>query len=537
MRKSLLVATFIVITSIVGLVNIQAQDSVTDVAIDWSPDGALIVTGDNRGTVRIWDAGSGMLVHTLRGHSQEIMVLKWSPDGTRIASGSPDGTIRVWDVLNGEELRVARFAEPVGVLRAILDLDWSADSSLIAGALETGQVIQWNLTTDEMRTIATHDDWALSVAWSPLGHVLISGGLDGRLFKWDYDTQVQREYPRDPGRSVDPITSLAWSPDGANLAVAYTNGGVTVYDSSLQDATLHLDQPMGSLTTLNWSPVSSELLIGAPPGSQLVNAKTGQVLGLLTGLHSGDTSAWSPYGGRLAVLTYAPMPPEPQSVNSVRIIVPVPSVDRLRAIADACSASADLLNAFPSSGTTAELEAFVAQLAALPDGELPAACAADLVAVAQAQLPQATPTPAFTMTPIPTNTFTPTPTPTDTPTPTLTPSHTYTLSHCSPAAYQKLRLTSMCSDNPSSYRRWRIRNSNPYDVFFTWDIYGSPTGQNGFGVAPPAVNGVASEIFVLTGTEANSRPNTLRLFVNGQQQDAKASSGARILTLRWKTAN
>ena len=86
----------------------------------------------------------------------------------------------------------------------------------------------------------------------------------------------------------------------------------------------------------------------------------------------------------------------------------------------------------------------------------------------------------------------------------------------------------MCSDNPSSYRRWRIRNSNPYDVFFTWDMYNSPTRQNGFGVAPPSVNGVASEIFILTGTEAGA--NTLRIFVNGQQQDVKASSAAQCPT-------
>jgi hypothetical protein len=38
------------------------------------------------------------------------------------------------------------------------------------------------------------------------------------------------------------------------------------------------------------------------------------------------------------------------------------------------------------------------------------------------------------------------------------------------------------------------------------------------------VNGVPSEIFILGDTEAGA--NTMRLFVNGQQQDVKASSGA-----------
>jgi hypothetical protein len=105
--------------------------------------------------------------------------------------------------------------------------------------------------------------------------------------------------------------------------------------------------------------------------------------------------------------------------------------------------------------------------------------------------------------------------PSATPTLTLTPT---------PFTFQRLRLTSLCSANPAAYRLWRIRNSNPVDVVFTWDIYRSPSGQNGFGVAPPAVGGVASEVIISTVTEAG--PNTLRLFVDGAQQDVKASSGA-----------
>ncbi len=121
--------------------------------------------------------------------------------------------------------------------------------------------------------------------------------------------------------------------------------------------------------------------------------------------------------------------------------------------------------------------------------------------------------------PTPTRTFTPTPVPTLTPTPAAT---------LIPAPFQKLRLTSMCSAQPGQYRLWRVRNSNPADVVFTWDIYHSSTGQNGFGVVPPAVNGVQGEVIFSSVTEAGA--NTLRLFVNGAQQDVKASSGATCPT-------
>ena len=108
----------------------------------------------------------------------------------------------------------------------------------------------------------------------------------------------------------------------------------------------------------------------------------------------------------------------------------------------------------------------------------------------------------------------PTPSPTVTPTPTATS-----------APFQRLRLTSLCSENPAQYRVWRVRNFNAYDVVFTWDVYNSPGGQNGFGVAPPASGSTPGEITFITQTEPGA--NTVRLFVEGAQQDVKASSSAQ----------
>ena len=99
--------------------------------------------------------------------------------------------------------------------------------------------------------------------------------------------------------------------------------------------------------------------------------------------------------------------------------------------------------------------------------------------------------------PIPTvdlPTLIPTPTPTPLPTPTPTPSPT-------PAAFQRLRVSAMCSDDPATSRRWRIRNPNPYPVPFTWEMYNSPSGQQGTGTAPVAVNGAPSAVILTTPTE------------------------------------
>jgi hypothetical protein len=141
--------------------------------------------------------------------------------------------------------------------------------------------------------------------------------------------------------------------------------------------------------------------------------------------------------------------------------------------------------------------------------------------------PSATPTAPPTETPTPTATPTATFTPTFTPTNTATPTATFTLTTTAtftrtPSATAvtaaKLRLTSMCSANPAATRRWRVRNSNPTAIAFSWDVVG--TSQRGSGTVP-----ANSEVFFETVTVPNS-PNTTRLFVGGVQQDVKASSGA-----------
>lgn len=51
------------------------------------------------GAVKVWDTLTGKLVHTFEGHLAGISTISWSPDGAIIASGSDDKTIRLWNVL------------------------------------------------------------------------------------------------------------------------------------------------------------------------------------------------------------------------------------------------------------------------------------------------------------------------------------------------------------------------------------------------------------------------------------------------------
>ena len=48
--------------------------------------------------VRIWDARTGELLETLRGHSSHLSSVAFTPDGRGLVSGSLDRTLKYWDI-------------------------------------------------------------------------------------------------------------------------------------------------------------------------------------------------------------------------------------------------------------------------------------------------------------------------------------------------------------------------------------------------------------------------------------------------------
>ena len=60
----------------------------------------------------------------------------------------------------------------------------------------------------------------------------------------------------------------------------------------------------------------------------------------------------------------------------------------------------------------------------------------------------------------------------------------------------------MCSDDPATVLRWRVRNPNWYDVPFDWGLFGK--SQNGSDIAPAADVSGQGEMFFFTNTEPDS---------------------------------
>lgn len=96
-----------------------------------------------------------------------------------------------------------------------------------------------------------HRDWVRTVAFSPDGATVASGGDDGSVILWDVATRTKRGSITAPDRQVH---SLAFSPDGRTLAVAGNSGAISLWDvASGQQRGQPLMGHTRRIYTLAWS--------------------------------------------------------------------------------------------------------------------------------------------------------------------------------------------------------------------------------------------------------------------------------------------
>ena len=72
--------------------------------VRFNPNGSLLASSGNDGTVRLWNVQTGMLDRCLPGHMASLDCLDFSPDGLRLATLSHNRTTRFWDMQTGKEL-------------------------------------------------------------------------------------------------------------------------------------------------------------------------------------------------------------------------------------------------------------------------------------------------------------------------------------------------------------------------------------------------------------------------------------------------
>lgn len=209
-------------------------------SVAFSPDGNILASGICReysdpevgcvkGEIKLWNAETGRFLRAIKGNPSEVLLV-FSPDGSTIASleswsywDKTPKSITLWSVQNGEVVKSINSAGS-----EVSSIAFSPDGkTLVSGGLDESVKI-WSLATGRLvKSFDGHYSSVFSVTFSPDGKTIASGGFDETVRIWDVKTG--REIRSLEGHN-DSITSISFSSDGKSLVTGSEDDTVKIWN-------------------------------------------------------------------------------------------------------------------------------------------------------------------------------------------------------------------------------------------------------------------------------------------------------------------
>lgn len=296
------------------------------VSVAYSPDGQWLVSGDSKGTVKLWDVDSGTCVHTLDYHEENsveygessdrtkrarVTSVAFSADGKSFVSAYESGLVKAFDRERGDCIReisalvhsedaigswsfnwtaiskdghtVARYlgGKSISMLRMDMEIPprsfsppqitgfavtLTADGRFLASACGSGSgIIEiWNTLTGRSMQIIRTNELVKELIFSADGRWLATGGLLGVVRVWESTTgQLSLTLKDDMEERLDCVVgSLAFS-DDKNLIAGFYGRRICVWNTTTSALAWKSETDWGNIFSLSFSPDALHLVSGS----------------------------------------------------------------------------------------------------------------------------------------------------------------------------------------------------------------------------------------------------------------------------------
>ena len=215
--------------------------------IGYSADGSTIAATYGRGTVAwLWDLARARVRCRLSGHIIRIRAFAFSPDGRLMASADNWGTVVLWNLAD-----CSRHVTVTPICTTALT--FSHDSRWLVGNGKRPYI--WDVESgrelDSFEpTISSDFHYTRTVAMAP-DRRMIAWGRNREPFVLACDLDTGKQGP--PMPTVSEPTALAFRPDGQDMA-ALTHRPVTIFDLETFKERLHFTVPTGILWRMAYAP-------------------------------------------------------------------------------------------------------------------------------------------------------------------------------------------------------------------------------------------------------------------------------------------
>ncbi|MCU0536281.1 MAG: WD40 repeat domain-containing protein [Hydrococcus sp. Prado102] len=276
-------------------------------ALVFSTDGEIIFSGgsENDGALRAWSLDTGEKMEDVRAQQADVLTLAVTPNGKTLISSGTDAIINLYDLRSKAERDGEAFPDvesgphPSSFIeheRQILSVAISPDgNTMVSGGLDGIRV--WSLVPRRpVYQLVGLGNPVYNVSYNPNGYIIASGDDNGRVQFWNIR---EGKYISEFLPHNEAITGLTFTPDGKLLITASDDRTAKVWDLDTGELIFTLQGHTGKIRAIALNPDGRTLATASNDGIRIWNIETGEELARLQAHKDWVTSLAFSRDGRL----------------------------------------------------------------------------------------------------------------------------------------------------------------------------------------------------------------------------------------------